>query len=77
MLSVRTLTQHFNTPPRLQSFTIVVSDAEGEREGSEHVIEDSDWDYIDNYKTPRHRMGLRTRWIVQEGYREVVPDLED
>ena len=63
--------------PRLQSITIVVSDVEGEREGSEHVLEDSDWDCIDNYETPSHRMDLRTRRVVQGGYREVVPDLED
>ena len=62
---------------RLQSITIVVSDAEGEREGSGHVLEGSDWDYIHNYETPRHRMGLRTRRVVQGGYREVVPDIED
>ena len=62
---------------RLQSITIVVSDAEGEREGSEHVLEDSDWDCIDNNETPRHRMGLRTRRVMQGGYREVVPDIED
>ena len=46
---------------RLQSVTIVVSDAEGEREGSEHDLEDSDWDQIDSYEAPRHQMGLR-RW---------------
>ena len=40
---------------RLQSITIVVSDAEGEREGSEHVLEDSDWDFIDNNETHRYR----------------------
>ena len=62
---------------RLQSTTIVVSDAEGEREGSEHVLEDSDWDLVDNNETPRHRMGLRTRRVMQGGYREVVPDIED
>ena len=44
---------------RLQSITTIVSDAEGEREGSEYVLEDSDWDCIDNNETPRHRMGLR------------------
>ena len=68
---------YYSLITRLQSITIVVSDAEGERERSEHVLEGSDWDYIDNYETPRHRMGLRTRRVVQGGYREVVPDLED
>ena len=60
-----------------QSITIVVSDAEGKREGSEHVLEDSDWDCVDNYETPSHRMDLRTRRVVQGGYRGVIPDLED
>ena len=65
---VQELVINYHSPiPRLESITIVVSDAEGEREGSEHVLEDSDWDYIDNYETPRHRMGLRTRRVVQGG----------
>ena len=60
----------------LQSVTIVVSNAEGEREGSEHDLEDSDWDHINN-ETSRHQMGLRTRRMWRGGYREVVPELED
>ena len=38
---------------RLKSITIVVSDAEGEREGSEHVLEGSYWDCKDNNETSR------------------------
>ena len=67
---------HSPIPPAAVHYH-VVSDAEGEKEGSGHVLEGSDWDYIHNYETPRHRMGLRTRRVVQGGYREVVPDLED
>ena len=62
---------------RLQSVTIVVSDAEGEREGSEHDLEDPDWDQIDSYEAPRHQMDLRTRRMGKGGYREVVPEVED
>ena len=64
---------------RLQSITIVVSDAEGERERLEHVLEDSDWDYIDNNETPRHRGSQNTKGNaggVQggcSGYRGLVP----
>ena len=75
---VQELVINYHSPiPRLESITIVVSDAEGEREGSGHALKGSDWDYIHNYETPRHRMGLRTRRVVQGEYREVVPDLED
>ena len=67
---VQELIINYHSPiPRLQSITIVVSDAEGEREGSEHVLKDLDWDYIDNYETHRHRMGLRTPRVLQGGYR--------
>ena len=40
---VQELIINYHSPvPRLQSITIVVSDAEGEREGSGHVLESSD-----------------------------------
>ena len=61
---------------RRQSVTTVVSDAEGEMEGSEHDLEGSDWDQVDSYEVPRHQMGLRTR-MGKGGYREVVPEVED
>ena len=63
--------------PWLQPVTIVVSDAKGEMEGSKHGREDSEWDHIDNYETPGHQVGLRTRRMGRGGYREVVSELED
>ena len=55
------ITNYHSLIAQLQSVTIVVSDAQREREGSEQDLENSDWDHIDNYETARHQMGLRTR----------------
>lgn len=56
----------------LQSVTIAVSDAEGERERSEYDLGDPDRNHIDSYETPRHQMDLRTRRVRKAGYREVI-----
>ena len=73
-MSWETIIHYHSLIARLQS---VVSDAEGEREGSEHDLEDPDWDQIDSYEAPRHQMGPRTRRMGKGGYREVVPEVED
>ena len=63
----RELIINYHSPiARLQSVTIIVSDAEGEREGSEKYLEGSGWDRIDNYEIPRNQMGLRRR-VVKGG----------
>ena len=41
-MSRETIINYLSLIARLQSVTIVVSDAEGEREGLEHDLEDSD-----------------------------------
>ena len=71
------ITDYHSLTTQLQSLTIVISDAEGEREGSEHDLGDTDWDYVDSHETPRHQTGLRTRRVGRGGYKEVVPDVED
>ena len=76
-MSRETIINYHSLIARMQSVTIVVSDAEGEMEGSEHDLEDSDWDKIDSYEAPKHQMSLRTRRMGKGGYREVVPEVED
>ena len=71
------ITDYHSLTTQLQSVTIIISDAEGEREESEHDLGDTDWDCVDSHETPRHQMGLRTRRVGRGGYKEVVPDVED
>ena len=76
-MSRETIINYHSLIAQLRSVTIVVSDTEGEREGSEHDLEDSDWDQINSYEAPRHQMGLRTRRMGKGGYREVILEVED